>query len=80
MSINTLKLSQSQIYKLPEHFLSHDDAPKAEYLEYYRFRDFYGGYLIFRLFGKMYRQYLSWKSAQQIFNKESPFAFPILGQ
>jgi hypothetical protein len=79
MQKTQLKLSQSQIYKLPEHFLSHDDAPKAEYIEYYRFKDFYGGYLIFRLHGKMYRQYLSWTSAQRIFNKTSPFNFPILG-
>ena len=73
------KLSQFEIYRLPEHILSRDDAPKAEYLEYYRFKDFYGGYLIFRLLGKLYRQYLGWTSAQRIFNKESPFEFPVLG-
>ena len=73
-----IKLSKSRIARLPERLLLLHEIPEVKILTYFRFHDFYGGWLVYELDGRIYRQYLSWSAACKIFKQDSPFIFKQL--
>jgi hypothetical protein len=71
-------LTKSLIALLPERIIAHADIPLIKFITYFRFRNYYGGWLVFELNGDTYRQYLSWTAACKIFKQDSPFVFKQL--